>query len=257
MASFDRAQWQVQSSRLACRMTQEVPRFGAATFETVGGGQQRFVLRAKRNPLAPGAAELSAAAPIWNPSRQPVEIGDVEVAEGKETLQLDAEPTRQLLDSLRQGLVPTFARPLRDDAQKTVKVALSPVNFRTAYHQYNDCVAHLWPVTFDDIKNTVIEFAHEQSELSADAQKKIDFLLRYIALDSSIKRFEIYGVSSDNPRRLENIELAKQRTQQVSEYLMSRGIDAKAIESSYHGERGSSGKYRSVSIRLIRSIAAH
>lgn len=257
MAAFDQAQWRVQRSPLACRLTHAVPRFGEAMFETVGGGRQRFVLRTKKNPLIGGPAQLTAAAPSWNSSREPVALGAVEVGDGTEPLQLGAEPAAQLLDSLRAGLVPMFARPLQSDTSRMASIALSPINFVPAYRQYNECIGQLLPVTFDDIKNTVIEFAQEKSELSAAAQKKIDFLLRYTAIDRSVTHFEIEGFSSDNQRRLDNLELAKQRTQQVSEYLMSRGIDAKAIDTRYRGERVVKNKPRRfVSIRLKRNVSA-
>ncbi len=258
MASIDQAQWLVQRSPLACRLKQVVPRFGEAVFEAVGGGHQRFLLQAKKSPFASGPAQLTAAAPSWNPTRKPIALGTVEITDGAELLRLSDEPTARLLDSLGAGLVPEFARPLQNDADKTATIALSPVNFRSAYRQYNACIEQLLPVTFEQIKNTVVEFDNEQSDLSAAAQKKIDWLLRYIAVDHSVTRFEIRGVSNDNRRLIDNLELAKQRAQQVSEYLMSRGIDAKSIETSYHGERASTrNHHRFVSIRLKRSAVAN
>ncbi|MFT3930369.1 MAG: OmpA family protein [Spongiibacteraceae bacterium] len=256
VAAFDQASWQVQHSPLTCKLSQVVPRFGEATFETVGGGRQRFWLRAKNNPWAGGPSELKAVAPNWNPKRAPIAIGSIDIVDGSEPLQLSEEPAKKLLDSLNAGLVPTFVRPLSSDSSKSVSVKLSPINFRAAYRQYGECIGQLLPFTFDDIKNTTIEFPLEQSELSAGAQKKIDTLLRYIALDHSITHFEIRGVSSDKQRRLDNLQLAKQRVQQVSEYLMSRGIDAKAIESTYRGERPAKGAQRLVTIRLKRSSDA-
>lgn len=255
VASFDQARWQVQRSPLACRLSQVVPHFGEATFEAAGGGRQRFLLRTKKNPLIGGPSQLNAVAPSWNPARISMVLGAVDIREGGEPLQLGPEPTVKLLDSLNAGLMPTFARPLSEDSTKSASVALSPINFRSAYRQYSECIGQLLPITFDDIQHTVIEFPLDQTELSADAQKKIDFLLRYIALDRSITHFEIHGVSSDKQRRLDNLHLAKQRVQQVSEYLMSRGIDAKAIESSYRGERAAKSAQRLVSIRLRRNAS--
>lgn len=255
-ASIDQAQWRVQRSPLACRLSQVVPRFGEATFEAVGGGRQRFLLHVKKNPLAGGPSQLNAIAPSWNSARAPMALGAIDIANGSELLQMGTEPAVKLLDSLNAGLMPTFVRPLSEDSAKSASVALSPVNFRIAYRQYNECIAQLLPFTFDDVEHTVIEFPLDQSELSASAQKKIDFLLRYIALDRSITHFEIQGVSSDKQRRLDNLQLAKQRVQQVSEYLMSRGIDAKAIESSYRGERAAKTAQRLVSIRLKRNASA-
>lgn len=258
MATFDQAQWQVQRSPLVCRLTQAVPHFGEAIFEAVGGGRQRFMLRAQKNPLAGGPAKLTAMAPSWNPARAPIALGAIEITDGTEPLQLGGESAAQLLDSLRAGLVPTFARPLLSDTRKTANIALSPVNFRPAYRQYHACIEQLLPVTFEQVKNTIIEFARHQQNLSAEAQKKIDLLLRYIAADPSITHFEIRGISSDSGRMLDNLALAKQRTEQVSEYLMSRGIDAKAIESIYHGEHATkNNQHRFVSIRLERGIVSN
>lgn len=255
MASFEQANWQVQRSPLACRLSQAVPRFGDATFETVGGGRQHFLLRTKKNPLIGGPSQLTAIAPSWNPTREPMALGAIDIAESGEPLRLDAGATKQLLESLQAGLMPSFARPLQEDSAQVASVVLSPINFRAAYRQYSECIGQLLPITFDDVKHTVIEFPLEHSELSASAQKKIDFLLRYIAVDRSVTHFEISGVSNDKQRRLDNLELAKQRVQQVSEYLMSRGIDAKVIESSYRSERPPKGTHRMVSIRLIKRVA--
>lgn len=255
VAPIDQAHWRVQRSPLACRLSQTVPRFGEAIFEAAGGGRQRFQLRARKNPLAGGPSQLMAVAPNWNATRKPVTLGSIDIADGGEPLQLDAEPVVKLLDSLNAGLMPMFIRPLAEDSNQSASVALSPINFRPAYRQYNECIAQLLPFTFADVQHTVIEFPLEKSELSAAAQKKIDFLLRYIALDRSVTHFEIRGVSNDKERRLENLQLARQRVQQVSEYLMSRGIDAKVIDSSYRGERGGKAAQRLVSIRLKRNVA--
>lgn len=252
MASFEQAQWRVQRSPLVCRLTQVVPSFGEATFETASGGRERFVLSAKKNPLVGGPSQLKAVAPSWNPERPTLELGAVEIGAGSQLLQLGKEPTAKLLDSLYAGLVPTIARPLQENSNVIASIGLSPVDFQPAYRRYKECVGQLMPVTFDAIKNTVIEFAPSNSELTAAAQKKIDFLLRYIAVDASISRFEISGTSSDHKRRLENLELSKLRTAQVRDYLRSRGIDEKAIAMSYHGERGPNGAQRFVSIRLKR-----
>lgn len=256
MAPMDQAAWQVQRSGVACRLTQSVPRYGDAIFETVGGGRQSFVLRTKKNPMLGGPSELIAAAPSWNPTREPMSLGSIAVADSAEPLRLDAESSARLLDSLRDGFAPGFKRPLQTDTSEMASLSLSPINFLPAYRQYRDCVGRLLPVTFEQIENTVLEFAQEQTELSAQAQKKIDLMLRYISEDRSIKSFDVRAISSDKERLLDNLTLAKQRVQQVSEYLRSRGVDAGAITSSYRGERaGKNGAHQVVSIRVKRAAA--
>ena len=252
MAPFDTAAWQMQGSALACHLSQVVPRFGEAIFETVGGGRQSFVLRAKKNPLLAGPSTLIAAAPSWNPNRESVALGAIEIAEGSEPLRLNDAVAAQLLDTLRDGLVPQFKRPLRAAADEQASLQLSPINFLPAYRQYRACISQLLPVTFEQIQTTVVEFASDQTELNPQAQKKIDLLLRYIKEDRAVTHFDIHAISSDKARLLDNIALSKQRAQQVSEYLMSRGIDAKFINATYRAERAGKSTRRIVSIQIKR-----
>ena len=252
MAPFDEAGWQVQRSALVCRLSQNVPRFGDAVFETVGGGRQSFILRTRKNPLLGGPSTLIAAAPSWNPAREPITLGPVEIAESNEPLRLGDESAAQLLEALSAGLAPGFKRPLQADAEQQASLQLSPINFLPAYRQYRACIGQLLPITFAQIQNTVVEFASDQTELNAQAQKKIDLLLRYIKEDRSITHFDIHAVSSDKTKLLDNVALSKQRAQQVSEYLMSRGVDAKFINTTYRAERAGKSRQRVVAIRIKR-----
>lgn len=251
LAPLGSADWRTERSAVSCRLRQQVPRYGEAVFETVAGGRQSFIMRAKQNPMVGGPARLVAKPPAWNPTRETMELGAIDIGEGSEALRLDDEPASRLLESLDSGLVPEFSRPLQRDSRVLARLGLSPIDFRPAYREYRDCVGKLLPVSFEQVEHTVLEFDSAKTALSAQAQKKIDALLRYARADRSVIGFDIRAVSADTQRRLENLELAKQRAQQVNEYLLSRGIDAKSISSDYSGERG--GQRRLVTIRIKRS----
>jgi sodium-type flagellar protein MotY len=253
MAPFGRAEWRVERSPISCRMRQPVPRYGEAVFETLAGGRQSFALRTSQNPMVEGPAALIAAPPAWNPTREMVSLGSFEIASGNEPLRLEGAEVQGLLDSLDQGLSLRLARPLLSNRDEEALLGISPLDFRPAYRQYQDCIKQMVPVSYEQIANTVVQFSAEQSELTAQAQQKIDEMLRYVRADHTATRFALYAVSSDTPRRLENLQLAKARAQQVNEYLMSRGIAATKISSEYRGERGGKGDQRSVTIRLRRA----
>lgn len=251
--ALGRAEWQLERSPLSCRLRQPVPRYGEAVFETRAGGRQSFTLRTPNNPMVEGPTVLVAASPLWNPNRQAVEFGTIDIAGGNEPLRLEAVESQRLLDNLNSGLAPQFSRPLLADPAQQARLELSPLNFRPVYREYQECVQRLVSVSYEQISNTTVWFPSAEVELTGAARQKIDAMLRYVVADRTVKGFTLYAVSSDTPRRLENVELAKARAQQVHEYLISRGIGAERISSDYRGERRSSGDLRTVTIRLRRA----
>ena len=258
MAPLVRAEWHVERSLLNCRLRQTVPRYGDAVFETLAGGRRSFQLRTDNNPMVEGAAELTAAAPLWNPRRKPIALGTVTIQAGKVPLRLDDDAADRVLESLRNGLVPQFMRPLQASGDPEASMAwlgLSPVNFLPAYRPYQACVAQLSPVPVEQLQIAVLEFAEIKTELSAGALRRIDQLLRYAQADRTVTGFELMSVSADTPRRLENLEIARVRLEQVTEYLRSRGIDAKQISGDYRGERPGNRRsgQRTVTIRIKRA----
>ena len=259
MAPLARAEWQVERSLLQCQLRQTVPRYGDALFETLAGGKRSFTLRSERNPMREGPAELIAAAPSWNPVRQSVELGIVTINAGTVPLRLDDAVADRLLEALRSGLVPQFMRPLQADTggdePAIAWLGLSPVNFLPAYRQYQLCVAALAPMAVEQLQTTVLEFPLLQTELSDSARRRLDQLLRYAQADRAVTGFELIAISADTQRRLENLDIARQRLDQVTTYLHSRGVDPKRIRGDYHGERSDrrgEGR-RSVTIRVQRS----
>lgn len=253
MAPLARTEWQVERSAISCRLRQPVPRYGDAVFETRAGGSQSFTLRAQQNPMVEGPTAVTAMAPAWNPQREPVDLGTYVIAGGNQPLRLDGSEPQRLLDYLSDGLALKLARPLVTDHREEALLALSPLDFRPAYRKYQDCIQRMVPISYEQIVNTTVSFSSERSELSAQAQQKIDRMLRYVQADRAITGFSLQAVSSDTPRRLDNLQLAKARAQQVQEYLMSRGIAEQKITTEYRGERAGKGDLRSVTIRLRRT----
>jgi len=246
--TLDSATWQVQQSKLSCRLRQPVPHYGDAVFEARAGGAQRFFLEPDRNPMDVGFARLIAKAPFWNPELAPVSLGPVPLTNERRPLVLDDALTRQLLETLATGLVPELERPLRNDPEITVRVALLPVRFRQAYGKYRDCMGQLLPVSREQVATTVVAFGRDQAELSATARSKLDLLLLYAKTDGS-PALTIDAVSTETPRRLENVRLAQERAAVVNDYLVGRGIDPQRIVSNARGERGGS-RQTVITVRL-------
>lgn len=259
MAPMAHAEWQVSHSLASCTLSQPVPGYGEATFEAQAGGGRRFTLTSGANPMQPGAAELSATAPSWNPALAPIDYGSVTLDAGITPLQIDGERVERLLDALSKGMVPQLVQPAPGAAAGVpagMSLRLSPVNFLPAYRQYQNCVAQLAPVPVAQLQTAVLTFADEQTQLSAAARKRLDLLLRYAKSDRSVAGFQVVAVSADTPRRLYNLELARKRLAQVSAYLDSRGIAAGHIHGEYRGIRWDhrGERQRTVTIRVTRKV---
>lgn len=243
MAGLEQAQWQVSQSKLSCQLRQSIPRYGDAVFETKAGGIARFYLSAKKNPMEAGPTQLLASPPYWNPDAPTRELGNIEVADSERPVQLDAALVAPMLQALKDGLAPELARPAKgeagdDEGRAQVRVALLPVRFNKAYAKYQECVGQLLPTSPEQVSGTVLEFANQDTQLSAAAQRKLDTLLQYIKADNKNAALTVDAMSADTPRRLDNLALAKQRVKIVSDYLTSRGVDEQRIKGSYRGERG-------------------
>jgi len=234
--SLESADWQVQQTRFSCRLRQPIPLYGDAVFEARAGGSQRFFLEPKKNPMDAGFASLTAKAPFWNPDLPSMALGPVPVTNGKRPVQLDDELTRQLLKALGAGLALELERPSRGDPEITVRVGLLPVRFRHAYDKYRDCTGKLPTQTRQQLSTAVLVFEREQTELNDETRGKLDPLIRQ-ARDSAKPALVIDAVSSETPRRLENVRLARERATQISEYLTGHGIAQQHIRSNYRGER--------------------
>ena len=254
LAPLDEAGWQVDKSAISCRLRQSVPRYGAAIFEKLAGNQPRFYTQVEQNPMQSGPATLVANAPSWNPARSAQTLGNIEVVEGRQPIALDEPQAQRLMQALRDGLVPELARPAVGNADKEIRIGLSPVNFRRAAERYEQCLAQLLPFSFAQIAETSLQFEREQVEIDKAARKKIDLLLRYLKADRRPVKIDIAALSDDRFRRLENLELAKQRTQRVNDYLVERGIEQQAIATAYRTERGGkdiSKRYVTIHLRRV------
>ncbi len=266
MAPLDQSSWQVQQSRISCQLRQVIPGFGEAVFEARAGAPARFYLDAKKPLLEAGPTQLIGAAPPWNPQAKALPLGDADVVAGTRVLQLGADQTQQVLLALEQGLAPELTRPglvlapAAMDAPLTqagaptatptasdtptapsvepVRIALSPARLKDALAQYRTCTGQLVSVSFEQVTTTVIEFGNQEGNLSAGGRAKLDTLLNYLKADATSLKLSIDAVSADTPRRLDNLALAKQRVQEISDYLTSHGIDVARIDTHYRAERG-------------------
>lgn len=260
-APMNHAEWRLELSAFECRMWQPIPIFGDAVFSSRAGEEQTFYLAPIRRAMQTGPAKLVSAAPVWDESRAVQDMGQVEVSAGSTPIMLGKQRAYQLLNELYDGMSPAFTRSAWFAEGEEVEVLLSSVNFRKAYGQYRDCLAQLLPVNFEQIERSRVHFEFAKFELTPDSIARLDHVVQYVKADTSVTSFYIDGHTDSIGRRLQNLELSRQRAEAVTKYLVASGVDQSMITTRYHGERypvasNNSAKNRAanrrVTIRLER-----
>lgn len=253
-APLDQARWQVQRGPGSCRLSQSIPRFGAAVFEARAGRGQQFYLAPERALPTGGTGQLVAAAPFWNPDRPPVELGPVLVSADRRPLQLQDPLAQRLLQQLGDGMVPELHLV---QANSRLRIGVLPVHFRRAYNEYRACTSRLPAAAPARVataapavrRDNRVRFGANRAQLDDAGRAQLDQLARRLLEDPAIDKVVVEGHSSDSYRRMLNLELSRRRAEAVTDYLVERGIDRRRLTTRYFGER-----YAEVTDRSVRHV---
>lgn len=262
--SYDQAAWLAKGSVFECKLSHEIPYYGTAVFYRQAGEMQKFYLEASASRMKTGKASLFARAPDWKGGRSHKNLGLVPVTQGLKPVNLGQKMSERMLSELFQGYEMELTRQPWYGAERSIKVTMTPIQFRAAYASYLDCLSTLLPVNFDQIARTPIYFPSGSEELHANELRKLDNVVLYVKADPTVEAFYIDGHTDSKGARSENLELSKMRAEMVAQYLTSRGVDGSKITSRWHGERypvtsnrsrGGRAQNRRVTIRLDRVAA--
>ena len=260
-ADMGDSQWSVEASIFECQLIHDVPFYGDAVFYQQAGDSQKFQMKAHTPRLQTGQAALQARSPLWKPKGKNKDLGYIDVVRGNSPINLDTRMSQRILTELHQGMEVVFTRRPWYGAEKSIQVSLSSVNFRPAYQQFLDCLAHLLPVNFDQIERTSIYFGSDKEALLPSEVKKMDNIGVYYRADPTITAFYVDGHTDSVGARQENFELSRERAEMVVKFLTSRGIPEEKITTRWHGERYpvasnqtrvGRAQNRRVTIRLVR-----
>ncbi len=262
--SYDEAGWEAEGDRFECKLSQTIPYYGKAVFYRRAGERQSFYLDANTERLKTGKASLVAKAPDWKAGAGNKNLGFIPVTQGRKPIALGQKMSDRILSELFQGYEMVMTRQPWYGSERSVKVAMTPIQFRSAYSVYLDCLSVLLPVNFDQIARTPIYFPSGSEILNDSELRKLDNVVLYVNADPSVEAFYIDGHTDSKGDRAENLELSKMRAEMVAQYLISRGVDDTKITSRWHGERYPVASNRSrtgrsqnrrVTIRLDRVAA--
>lgn len=261
VADIDQSKWAVEASRFSCRLQQEIPSFGVASFFHEAGERAVFHLKPTQSNGLSGNVRLVAEASPWQPGTAPKVIGNIALKPNDKQIAVAAGETGEMLVSLYRGMSPTFTITQWLGSAETVRVALSAANFQRSYDEFMVCVDELLPVNYRQVARTAVLFPPAQWRLSDSTKERLELIALYMKTDPQVKSVYVDGHSDNAGRRLLNRDLSKQRAEEVTRFLIAQGIDEKAITTRYHGERypvvannsaANRARNRRVTIRLSR-----
>lgn len=230
-------EWRMDASIYFCRFYQPIPQYGLAVFFHQAGEPLEFYLESTRNLMAEGKAALTIEAPPWRSSALTNELGFVDVTDGLQIpIRIETARAGRMMDELGQGMAPTMTRKAKF-GEDTVRVQVSPVDFKRYYNDYLACQAGLLPVNFSQIEQTRISFGGGGDVLTNSETNKLDEIITYVLADSLITAIYVDGHSDSRGTRYDNRRLSERRALAVTDYLVNNGIDALMILTRYHGER--------------------
>ncbi len=254
------SKWQVEGSREACRLFQEVPDYGILGFKQRAGKEIHYVIRTWHDAKPNLKAAIMLIPPSWRHDLKQRNLTEVSLAEGKNILELDTHMTQKLIVALDNGLSVRMTYPLVIGPQdNTYVVETSNVNFREEYNNFKNCVEKLLPYDFEEIAYLSAYFDSESIALTKASQKTLDAIVRYIKAGAELKEVEISGFADKRGRYHYNRKLARARAEAVKSYLLTHEVPEALLKIEDTTRRGGytykeeddDAKNRRVTIRLI------
>lgn len=234
-APIDEVRWDIEASPFVCRLSQPIPAFGEGVFEQEAGENLQFLLLPAQTQQLSGRARLVAEAAPWSPGHATKPIGEMEVNQGQ--IHVRGIQATQMLAALHEGLMPTFSTNRWFGASQSVSVGIMSVNFHSAYQDYLGCLTGLLPVNYRQIARTAVLFPSTEHQLSDATRARLDLIAQYVLTDDTVQQIFVDGHTDNDGRRLLLRDLSKRRADEVTRYLVSRGVSEDAIITRFHGDR--------------------
>ncbi|WP_114416486.1 OmpA family protein [Marinospirillum perlucidum] len=237
-AGYENGLWEAsEPSRLRCELNHYIPDFGVARFIHRSGERVRMEVDVFRHAMNEGQVQLVALAPQWQPGQGTQDLGNYRIETTDYPLRIANPQTELVLEALRQGRLPSLIQTVDDDRVERRRASLTPVRFHQAFADFQQCQASLLPVNFDQIEEVMINFDLAKDELGEADYEILDLIVRYVNADPEVVTVKVDGHTDSLGSRTRNREISHERAQQVTEYLVARGMPAEMITTEFHGQR--------------------
>ena len=236
-SDLDSAEWLLAGDIFSCSLIHPIPNYGEGQFIKEAGEPMKFILQPNNEKMGPGKVYIISQAPNWSPGVNPETLEVIPYPGYGLTVEVGGKVAERMLTSLDKGRHPIVAGSAWENGRETIEVALSNINFVPAYIEFRRCLSGLLPVNYDQIARSAVLFTNKGVELSSRIKSRLDLIALYVEADPTVEYIYIDGHTDGIGSRRDNRELSKLRAEEVTAYLLERGVPADKIISRYHGER--------------------
>ncbi|MGR5120357.1 OmpA family protein [Vibrio astriarenae] len=261
---LDLVEWRFSGNRFQCLMETPLKFDGHARIQVQSGKEPELLIETFQRPAAFDSAWLSVNQQVWRINAQVERWLDGDSAGEYGVRFYDTQAIKSLLNQMEKG---AWAQVSVLDKQtgKPVSWDIPAINFSNPMQEMKHCMANLLPMSYSQAKDNQFYFNSNATELANSDKRVLDDLVQYISWDSSLTTILIDGHTDDQGHALSNIELSRQRANQVRNYLVSQGVNGKKIQVRAHGQRypqvnhsdaQTRHKNRRVQVRLVQGGAS-
>lgn len=238
-AAIEQSVWQLsKNSPLECQLQHEIPQFGQAVFRSVASKSLNmdFELDMLRLPDNYALAEVLSVPPAWRPGEPAKSVANMKLLK-QFNGSLPKKTAWTLLTELEQGFSPTFYFSDWYSPYDKIVAAMNPVQFNAKFNEFNQCIAHLFNYSFDDIAFTVLSYESGGDQLTRESKRRLQQIADYLKYDQDIDFVEIQGYTDSYGGRWMNEQLSVKRAERVKSFFVEAGLSADKVQVDGFGER--------------------
>jgi len=242
-SSVDEANWKVHSSPIQCEMLHDIDHYGQGRFIYSSGGELAFQLHSREAARRNSVASLYSFAPFWREPEEK-ELAQLTISKGNMPFYIGGDLAYRMLYELQAGRHPTFHYKDWAGFEDDVYVSVSSVKFHKHLDDFTLCISNALKYGSDQVKDTALYFATDQSKLSKQEKAKLWEIAMFARFDKGMK-IQLKGHADGRGRRIYNKKLSARRTASVEKYLISKGVPEIQISQLALGESRPSASNRS------------
>jgi len=259
--NIDEAKWSSSGNRLECRLSQNIPGYGEASFKHRALQAMEFRVATYDMPRKSSHALIYVSPPVWKRFANRKLLGRVPFSIQKDSIVVPEDWAYRMAFELREGMEAVWSHADVGDGEDLVVAKVMPLRFESAWRDFKECSQNLINYGLNDVKFSSFYFGKGSLRLNAKEKKQLDRLAEYVSLDPDYEYIQISSHTDSRGVRRINLSVSKKRANMVKKYLVEKGVNPKRFVIIAQGEkkprynnRTKSGraKNRRVEVSLVR-----
>jgi len=238
-ASIKDSSWSMtKNTPTACVLEHQIPKFGKVNFSSVANKSINldFAMNMLQKPAKKTDVELRSMPPKWRANIPSMHITNLSYYK-----EFDGEVLNDkawlMLNELEKGMTPTFFYRDWYNANDSVSVGVSAVNFAPQHMAFMDCVSQLLPYSFEDISFTTLNYKKNSQELDRRSRNKLKMIQDYLKYEPEMELVLVSSYTDSIGGRSKNESLSKLRANNIKKLMEESGIASSKISVDGYGEK--------------------